>query len=274
MPREAVFYFDVLGFRQMAEGPSDGAVDALSDLAALLQHDHLFPEARIWSRRYALGDSVFLTRPEPTATIEQASDLVFNLFQLNRARPFLVRGAVAYGDVQHLKGIFLASDEPANLVGPAVVQAVALEQTSGLKGPRILLPESLARDVSATLREWLLRPTSASGVWEILWLLPSSPSVVGDYEDGIRGICERALDLLPLGGNAVVGAHYREFALLVARSLDRLRQFARDGRVQVKLPLGEFLPVSKVMSVLSTTSGLPDEYVSSLTALVESLNAG
>lgn len=273
MPREAVFYFDVLGFRQMAEGPSDGAVDALSDLAALLRHEHLFPEARMWSRRYALSDSVFLTQVDPTVAIEQASDLVFNLFQLNRARPFLIRGAIAYGEVQHVKGVFLASDEPANLVGPAVVQAVVLEQASGLKGPRILLPESLAREAPAALREWLLRPTSAPGVWEVLWLLPSNPATVGDYEDGIRNICTTALELLTLGGHATAGAHYREFVLLAARSLERLRQFTRDGRVHVKLPFGEWLPAAKVRSVLSTTSGLPDEYVASLTALVRALSA-
>lgn len=274
MPREAVFYFDVLGFRQMAEGPSDGAIDVLSDLAALLRQEQLFPDARTWSHRYALSDSVFLTTADPAAAIEQASDLVFNLFQLNRSRPFLIRGAVAYGEVQHVKGIFLASDEPANLVGPAVVQAVALEQASGLKGPRILLPESAAQQVPAMLREWLLRPTSAPGVWEALWLLPSNPSDVAEHEAGLRGVCETALELLPLGGHATAGAHYREFVLLVARSLGRFRQFARDGRVQAKVSFAELLPAAKVRSVLDSTSGLPDEYAATLTALVDSLDAG
>ncbi len=274
MPREAVFYFDVLGFRQMAEGPSAVAIDALSDLAALLQQEQLFPGARTWGHRYALSDSVFLTTADPAAAIEQASDLVFNLFQLNRSRPFLIRGAIAYGEVQHLKGIFLTGDEPANLVGPAVVQAVTLEQASGLKGPRILLPESVAQQIPASLREWLLRPTSAPGVWEVLWLLPSSGADIGDHESGLRGVCETALELLPLGGHAIAGAHYREFVLLVARSLSRLRQFAREGRVQMNVPLTELLPAPTVRSVLDTTSGLPDEYVATLTALVYSLTAG
>lgn len=274
MPREAVFYFDVLGFRQMVDGPSDVAIDALSDLAALLRQEQLFPDARTWSHRYALSDSVFLTTADPAAAIEQASDLVFNLFQLNRSRPFLIRGAVAYGEVQHVKGVFLTGEEPANLVGPAVVQAVTLEQASGLKGPRILLPESVAQQIPASLREWLLRPTSAPGVWEVLWLLPSNPADVADHESGLRCVCETALELLPLGGHATAGAHYREFVLLVARSLDRLRQFARDGRVQMRVPFTELLPGAKVRSVFDSTSGLPDEYLATLTVLVESLAGG
>ena len=51
MAEAAVFYFDVLGFRQMAAGAAEDAVDALSDLAALLQHENLFPSAKRWSHR-------------------------------------------------------------------------------------------------------------------------------------------------------------------------------------------------------------------------------
>jgi hypothetical protein len=272
MPQETVFYFDVLGFRQLAVGVAD-AVDVLTDLATLLQHDSLLPTARKWGQRYALSDSVFLTHPDPTTAIEQASDLVFNLFQLTRARPVLIRGGIAHGEVQHLKGIFLATEAPANLVGPAVVDAVMLEQSSGLKGPRILLSESLARAAAAPLREWLLRPTSAPGVWEVLWLLPSSPSDVADYEREMVTICETALELLTLGGHPTAGAHYREFLLLAARALERLRQFARDGRAHVGRPFGNLLPPQKVRSVLSVTSGMPDDYASSLLALLDSLNA-
>lgn len=273
MAREAVFYFDVLGFRQMAAGAAGDAVDALSDLAALLQHEKVFPEANKWSHRYALSDSVFLTHADPTLALRQASDLVFNLFQLNlhnRSAPFLVRGAVTYGEVHHLKGVFLASEEPANLVGHAVVEAVMLEQTSGLKGPRILVSESLARDTESSLREWLLRPTSAPGAWEILWLLPASPADVADYEDSLAGICEMALSLLKNGGHAAFGAHYREFVMLAARSLERLHEFAKQGRAHVARPWSSFLPAGRVRSECGATSGLPDEYVRSLMGVVES----
>jgi hypothetical protein len=271
MPEEAVFYFDVLGFRQMAAGAADDAVDALSDLAALLRHENLFPSAKKWSHRYALGDSVFLTHADPTVAIKQASDLVFNLFQLNLGKPtpFLVRGAVAYGGVHHVKGVFLTTGEPANLVGHAVGEAVTLEQASGLRGPRIFLPETLARSVDAGLREWLLRPTSAAGVWEILWLLPASPDIAG-YEGAMVGICDMAVSLLASRGHPAFGAHYREFVMLAARSVDRLRRFAEEGRAQVGQPWSTFLPAAKVRSVCEATSGLPDDYVWALLALIES----
>lgn len=272
MPEEAVFYFDVLGFRQMAAGAADDAVDALSDLAALLRHENLSPNAKKWSHRYALGDSVFLTHADPVVAIKQASDLVFNLFQLNlgKAAPFLVRGAVAYGEVHHVKGVFLTTDEPANLVGHAVVEAVTLEQAAGLRGPRVFLSESLARRVDAGLRDWLLRPTSTTGVWEILWLLPASPADISGYEGAMVGICDMAVSLLARGGHPVSGAHYREFAMLAARSVDRLRRFAREGLAQVGQPWSTLLPASKVRSVCVATSGLPDDYVWALLALIES----
>jgi hypothetical protein len=272
MPREAVFYCDVLGFRQMAAGNADHAVDALSDLAALLQHENLLPTAKKWNHRYALGDSVFLTHADPIVAIRQASDLVFNLFQLNLGKPtaFLVRGALAYGEVQHVKGVFLTADEPANLVGHAVVEAVTLEQASGLRGPRILLSESLARGLDAGVRDWMLRPTSAAGVWEILWILPASPADVTGYEDSIAGICDTAVSLVASGGDPAFGAHYREFAMLAARSVVRLRRFAEEGRARVGKPWSSFLSAGKVRAMCEATSGLPDDYVASLLALVTS----
>jgi hypothetical protein len=272
MKSEAVFYFDVLGFRQMADTASARAVDVLGDLAALLQDQGLSLNRQKWHRRYALSDSVFLTHGNATTTLVQASDLVFNLFQLTRKRPFLLRGGIAYGKVQHVKGVFLTSKEPANLVGSAVVEAVQLEQSSGLKGPRILLSERLARSVKDSIREWLLRPTSAAGVWEVLWLLPSRPSEVAEYQDGMLCICETALDLARFGGQPTVGAHYREFLLLMARCLTRLRKFVGEGRVRITIPLARFLPADKVRRTLDAISGVPDEYCSSLLTMIDSLS--
>src|SRR3990172_2127185 len=145
MGREAVFYFDVLGFRHMAAGTADAAVDALSDLAEILRIPEIFDRTGDWSRRYALSDSVFLTRQDPVEALRCASELVFNLVQLSAAReePILVRGALTFGEVRHVRGIFLTATDPANLVGEAVVEAVALSEAYGLKGPRILLPDGL-----------------------------------------------------------------------------------------------------------------------------------
>ncbi len=118
MGEEGVFYFDVLGFRHVAGGTADAAIDTLSDLAEILRIPEIFDRTGAWTHRYALSDSVFLTRQDPVETLRHASELVFNLVQLNAAtgEPTLVRGALAFGEVRHLKGIFLATDEPANLV--------------------------------------------------------------------------------------------------------------------------------------------------------------
>ncbi|HEV8714215.1 MAG TPA: hypothetical protein VGX03_15490, partial [Candidatus Binatia bacterium] len=122
MASETVFYFDVLGFRQMAGGAARAAVDALSDLAELLRSPAITQQTEQWNHRYALSDSVFLTHPDPVQALRQAGDLVFNLVNLNLTKddPILVRGALAHGEVRHLKGIFLSSEEAANLVGEAV----------------------------------------------------------------------------------------------------------------------------------------------------------
>lgn len=134
-----------------------------------------------------------------------------------------------------MRGVFLAS-EPGNLVGHAVVEAVMLEQASGLKGPRILLSERLARATESSLRDWLLRPTSAPRVWEVLWPLPSTPADSSEYEASLQRLCEMALRLLALGGDAAFGAHYREFILLATRSIARLKDFVQAGRAQARQP--------------------------------------
>lgn len=277
MASETVFYFDVLGFRQMAGGTSRAAVDALSDLAELLRNPTIAQQTEQWSHRYSLSDSIFLTHPDPVQALRQAGDLVFNLVSLNLTQddPVLVRGALAYGEVRHLKGIFLTSGEPANLVGDAIVEAVALEHTAGLKGPRILLSERLAHTIAATdqaLTEWQLRPTAVSGVWEVLWLLPSIPTDFVQDELAVKDLCDLSLQLLKTkGSHGEYGAHYREFALLAGRCIERIEKWRKNGTVTPTLALTTFLPVTAVQEICNATSGLPDEYRAQLLRLVESI---
>lgn len=277
MGAETVFYFDVLGFRHMAGGTAQAAVDALSDLAELLRSPAIAQQTEQWSHRYSLSDSVFLTYPDPAQALRQAGDLVFNLVSLNLTKddPVLVRGALAHGEVRHLKGIFLSSEEAANLVGEAVVEAVALEHTTGLKGPRILLSERLAQTIATidkALAEWQLRPTTAPGVWEVLWLLPSTPADFAQDELAVKDLCDLSLRLLKAkGGHADYGAHYREFALLAGRCIERVEKFTKGGTLTPVLPLTTFLPVTVVKEVGDATSGLPDEYMAQLLRLVESI---
>jgi len=277
MGSETVFYFDVLGFRHMAGGTAQAAVDALSDLAELLRSPAIAQQTEQWSHRYSLSDSVFLTYPDPAQALRQAGDLVFNLVNLNLTKddPVLVRGALAHGEVRHLKGIFLTSEEPANLVGDAVVEAVTLEHTTGLKGPRIFLSERLAHTIAAAdkaLAEWQLRPTAAPGVWEVLWLLPSNPADFVQDELAVKDLCDLSLQLLRTkGGHLEYGSHYREFTLLAGRCIERVEKFTKNGTVTPTLLLTTFLPVPVLKEICDATSGLPDEYITQLLRLVESI---
>jgi hypothetical protein len=277
MATETVFYFDVLGFRQLAGGNAQGAVDALSALAGVLQSPALVQQTAQWSHRYALSDSVFLTQSDPVQALYQAGDLVFNLVSLNLTKdePVLVRGALAHGEVRHLKGIFLSSNEPANLVGDAVVEAVALEHAGDMKGPRIFLSEGLVQTIAAAdpaLAEWLLRPTVTPGVWEVLWLLPSTPAEFSQDEQVVKDLCDLSLQLLKTkGGHLQYGAHYREFALLAGRCIERVEKFTKRGVLTLSVPLSTFLPFTAIREIGNVTSGLPDEYISQMLRLAESL---
>lgn len=261
----------------MAGGAARAAVDALSDLAELLRSPAMTQQTEQWSHRYALSDSVFLTHPDPVQALRQAGDLVFNLVNLNLTKddPVLVRGALAHGEVRHLKGVFLSSEEPANLVGDAVVEAVTLEHTTGLRGPRIVLSERLVHAIAATDRalvDWQLRPTAAPGVWEVLWLLPSDPADFAQDELAVKDLCDLALQLLKTkGGHPEYGAHYREFALLAGRCIERVEKCTKNGAITPTLPLTTFLPVVTVKEICDATSGLPDDYTAHFLRLVASL---
>lgn len=269
---ETVFYFDVLGFGHKAMGSSESAVDALESLAILLGTDAIGHLTGRWDGQYALSDSVFLTHKSAETAVRQAAILVSNLVSMTPAgdEPLLVRGALVHGAVRHLKGIFLKNQERANLVGPAVVEAVALEESSGLKGPRIMVAEDLVRTLPPSLVGWLLRPTSASAVWEVLWLLPVDPSGIENDAVYIRTFCAQALALLRThGGNPVYGAHYREFLLLAARSAKRISEFEEAGKIPT--PPVTFFRRSEVSATCEATSGLPEDYVAKLMRVIESI---
>jgi hypothetical protein len=285
MAQETVFYFDVLGFRQKSKGQGEAAVDALTDLARLLGTAAIAHLTGDWAHRYALSDSVFLTHEDPATAVRQAAVLFFNIASLTLNddapllvpeepaddEPLLVRGALAEGEVRHLKGIFLESAGPANLVGQGVVDAVTLEQGSGLKGPRILIAEQLVRKLPSALADWLLRPTSAPGVWEVLWLLPPDPASFSGDEMYVKNICDRALRLLAKkGGDREHGVHYREFLLLAVRSIERMRRAVAAGTLPAPV-ISSYFDAAAVEAACEKTSGIPDEYAATLMRLVESV---
>lgn len=228
-----VFFADVLGFASMARGlGAAGAVDALSDLARVLSSEDeiaRWVQSDIWSERHGLCDSLFLVADEPLAACKAAAELFFNLAYVHQASdsPVLLRGAIAAGEVRSTEPLFPESGT-ANLVGRAVVEAVDLE-SSGVKGPRLLVSETVARALEAghqTQGVTTFLDRTESGVGEILWLLPASK--LADANGTMIGeICRAAVDLfLEHGRDPAIGIHYSAYLGLALRSLRRLRELS------------------------------------------------
>lgn len=263
-PPETVFYLDLLGFRSLAEGDGRPAVAALTAVAELFAPESPLHAVGEWTHRYALSDSVFLCHPAPGRAIVWAAQIARLLPKVSAGGEIvLVRGGMARGAVQHLRSVFGGSPEPANLLGVAVSQAVDLESKTGEKGPRVFVDESLAREVRASdpaIADWLLAPTPASGVWEILWLLPESPRRFEDNDAwrDLHWLVALALRLLgERGGHPRFGAHYRGFARLAARSLLRVADWAGQ-EVPQRNRLATVLPRRELVDVLDRTAGIPD----------------
>ena len=252
MPREsaAVFFFDVLGFSARIRQDTASAVDALSDLAAILSADEIFARTARWEHRYALSDSVFLTHREAATAVRLAGDLMFNLttFGLAQGRPTQVRGGLAFGEVAHVRNVFLTeAHEPANLVGPAVLEAIELEKAG--KGPRIFLARELVarvRTTDAALVRWLIREEPGQAP-ELLWLLPvTGPETFSGDEEWIAQVCAAAVRLYEQHGNEPeAGVHYEEFVLLAARSIARAFAMRDAGSdVQIRRPREAFFEIA------------------------------
>ena len=131
----------------------------------------------------------------------------------------------------------------------------------------------MARSLPPRLVDWLLRPTSAPGVWEVLWPLPTDPKDVVNDAICIKDLSDRALTLLRThGGHPSHGAHYRELLLLAARCAARITRLCREEAIKLP-PVSPFLTRADVLASCEATSGIPDEYVTALMRLVESTDA-
>jgi hypothetical protein len=135
MPTEAVFYADLLGFSEL---PMSAAITALEDLATALQRHHWGGKEHAgWKGRYGLGDCIFLTHADPVWALSEAVELVANLATLTLGSefPVLLRGALAFGETQHLASVFAPERrEAVNLAGQAVVEAVRLAEAPRPQG--------------------------------------------------------------------------------------------------------------------------------------------
>jgi hypothetical protein len=158
-----------------------------------------------------------------------------------------------------------------------VVRAVRLVEASGLKGPRLLVPDELAAhvmEVDPRLARWRLRPTETPGAWEVLWPLPDRPEQMEAEADILRELCTLALDLAGrYGGHPRYGDHYREFALLAARCLGRVVEHETPTtlRPPSRETLAQALPATAVSQLASRTSGLPRAFVQELAEVAAQL---
>ena len=236
MESRAVFFADVLGFGSLAVRPgAEGAVDALSEVATVLSSENEIARlirSDVWSERYGLSDSIFLVAEELGAACAAAAEIFFNLAYINlgSAKPVLLRGAISMGEVRKTDPLFPESAS-ANLVGGAVVEAVALE-SSGVKGPRLLVSQSVAEALESDRETsfWPLDRTE-NGLGEILWLLPASPSPDQAKANGTMiGELIAAVSELFLrhGLDPRIGPHYAAYLRMALRSLRRLEDYSRE----------------------------------------------
>jgi hypothetical protein len=243
----AVFFFDVLGFSARIREDTASAIDALSDLAAILATDEIARRTGRWEHRYALSDSVFLTHRSAATALRLAGDLMFNLstFGLAQGRPTLVRGGVAFGAVEHVRNVFLTEvTQPANLVGPAVLEAIELEGTG--KGPRVFLGRELVASVQAAesaLVEWLVREDRGNAP-ELLWLLPTGgPETFSADEEWIASVCTHA-------GPSTNGTGTMPMSALIMRNSSCSPRGASGGRSRC----GIVAPPSRSVDAAKTSS--------------------
>lgn len=236
MQNRVVFFADILGFAGMAWKPGSlEAIDALSEMATVLSSEDQIARlvrSDVWTERYGLSDSLFLVAEEPRGTCAAAAQLFFNLayIGLDAAAPVLIRGAITAGEARRTDPLFPESAS-ANLVGKAVVEAVALER-SGVKGPRLLVSEAVAGILEADreVGHWPLDRTE-NGVAEILWFLPASPSRDRIRLNGtmIGELCGAVSELfLRVGLDPEIGPQYAAYLRVALKSLLRLRQLSEE----------------------------------------------
>ena len=82
-----------------------------------------------------------------------------------------------------------------------------------------------------------------------------------------------ALSLLRTrGGHPEYGVQYRAFVVLTARCIDRVEKFVKSGRMAPTPALSTCVTAAAINKICDMTSGLPDEYVTELLRLVESIS--
>lgn len=189
----------------------------------------------------------------------------------------MIRGGLTQGPMRHTLSLLYPTDCQGNLVGAAVVDAVNLERSG--RGPRLFVSNHFAYLVfqqDRGLAEWILKSTSKTEVWEVLWPLSNNPrSFEGTTEvEWKRWIIPDALlRLQDSGTNPDYGEHYRELVILIAHSAERASKFFRLGRLRLIVAThpSDLLPRKSFDDIVARTPGLPREFVTYTRALLDRL---
>jgi hypothetical protein len=156
-----------------------------------------------------------------------------------------------------LKGVFLQTNDPANVVGDGVLDAIRSAEESGLKGPRLLASQKAidaAQGLDRDLVERIAIPTAMQGVWDVLWLLPARAEDLRAPDIAcVGGMAVRYLGRW--GGDPRFGAHYREFVLLVLKSEIKLRTWSGPRR-----RVTPFLDRRELRRVMDSVTGLSEDF--------------
>jgi hypothetical protein len=238
MPFGIIFYADILGFAGKAR-VGEPALDALSDLALILSDrdeiSNLLQEGAPWIERLGLSDSIFLVAGDAVSAARAAAELFYHLAYLNASRPqsaVLLRGGIATGEYKIVPSIFSES-AGKNLVGAGVVAAVRLE-SSGAKGPRLLLDEPTAALIEHSGLAYAFR---RGEVAEMLWpIIDTADGIdLASLRPVFRGACEVILE----GLRTAEADQFIAYTELIARCFERLgeRDAAAAGALASACPL-------------------------------------
>ena len=140
----------------------------------------------------------------------------------------IYRGGISYGDVLDVKGPDInlpgvGFTTMRNVLGPAVVQAVNLEQSGKGKGPRITCDGKLYGQLSSRGQN-LLRPLPGTDSYELLWpmLHFTRGRLVKNEVTRFNGLFDPVVSLWKAQStDLTVASQYLEMMKLIARSTDQ-----------------------------------------------------
>lgn len=204
-----------------------------------------------------ISDSILIASDQPDLMVQQIANLVKMCFTLNWGNKrdslplVLLRCGISYGEVSITmakSSLGNKSNETPNIFGEAVVNAVNIEKSFGLKGPRIILDEPIYKELNEeTKRNYisLLKIdesiTSGRKYYEVLW--PAFEFVEDNIKDDIKynnlngeinklgHLLSKAYVFFEEYQNSPAKEHYNSLVSLIFRSTRQI--FHNLGGIQI-----------------------------------------